>query len=232
MNQRKALSMILALVLILALAVPALAAEGDPLNVTAENYTDGGTLTVKGKLNEMKIQMEVPTSAELLFNPYGLVVDLDGGLTTDNQVIFTPVTIKNKGNVDIDVGITAVAEVGDVAIATTKTAAESATTKKTVFLEVVATTVVDASADDAAKTVATVKENGGATKMASIPKTAAKTPTSLGTLAAGIDGDDGDIADATNCLVFAIDGALSPGSWTNADAFNVTIAYTFTPKAG
>ena len=123
---KKTLSFILALVMIMAIAVPAFAA--DPVS--------GGTITSTSTVEVPTIDIGLPTATTITLNPYGLAVS--GGTTA--QVQNAAMFLENKSDVAVKVNLAVTGELptenaDKVAFATASTAGGKATTKS-IFLYV------------------------------------------------------------------------------------------------
>lgn len=116
MNLKRFASTVMAGVLTLSLAVPAFAADTQPENSTVVTATYA----------EIPIAVEVPTTGTAQINPYGLPVTVTKSdeKTVDlvgQKITTQPLSIKNQGTTDLDVGATlAVTPKGEVTINTSK----------------------------------------------------------------------------------------------------------------
>lgn len=97
---KKITSMFLALVMALALAVPA--------------FASSGKVDVAGAINLPTINVVLPTAASLTLNPYGLNVKLDKNDTdgTEATVISPTMYVKNLSNIGLQVKATVAGTVG------------------------------------------------------------------------------------------------------------------------
>lgn len=120
MKLRKAVSLILALVLALSLSAPTFAYSEASGELVWKSGQEQHSMTFTGEDNTPIVQMIVPaTAAQLIFNPYGL--EYDGSEITGNaadtalkdQIITKEQYIKNLSAGNVQVDIKAQATVGD-----------------------------------------------------------------------------------------------------------------------
>lgn len=120
MKFKKLASLALACVMCVSLAVPAFAASNTETDITA-TYTPP------------VISVVVPQTADAFINPLGLDVEVASGLTlSGRQIISAPMTLKNKGASDLQVGATVsvtVNDSSDLRFVSTSTNGASAATK-------------------------------------------------------------------------------------------------------
>lgn len=209
---KKVLSLVLALAMVLALAVPAFAA--------AANTTD-----FTGTTEAPTISVTVPAAGTFIVNPYKMTVQDAAGADTTDQVVAATQYVTNTSDVPLTVDVTVTGTVeGTAAFATASTQGSRAPTTNSVFLyaEFGIATKNDGTADptwaDAYSTTATNQVLVGA--RAATKKAVAK-------LAA----TDGSTA---NYLAYKLagDAASAPTvAWTAADKAKVSVAFTFTASA-
>lgn len=224
---KKIVSMFLALVMALALAVPA--------------FASSGKVDVAGAINLPTINVVLPTAATITVNPYKLNVKLDKNDTTgsEDQIISPLMTVKNLSNIGVQVGANVKGVLGKGSTATFKNATAAAgTTAKEVFVYV-KFLIGDADMEATDITAETTPSTGGMVVILS------DTETDVATLKPGIAADT---TNKTNILAAtsdtknpAEDGVLGfrffgdvskVTDWTDKDTVGATIAFTFTPVAG
>ena len=243
MNAKKAnsraLSMLLALILIIALAVPTFAAD-DVAAGKMEKSVSTQTFTATAKVADMKILVVVPTKSLLTLNPYQLSVKVQvyeemskGGnsLTsvemTKDTVIFAPQFIINRSNVPIKVSAVAQATgATGVTFASTAAAVEGKTMTVNLGLVAKECTVGDIPDLTTSELVGTEAKAG----LTNINKTKTAKEIELGQLdAAEYSGDDLSADGETSVLAFGVIGAVSPGNWSASNAIGLTLTFTFQP---
>ena len=231
MKSKKILSMFLALVMALALAVPAFAED----------------VKVEGSINLPTINVVLPTSTSMIMNPYQLEVKLnpkDANETPSTEQIISPLmTVKNLSNIGVQVGVTVAGTVtkGSTAtLATAKLTGGNSTDKEAFVYVKFLIGDPDMSADDIVKgTEPTAKGDYELILAAD-----ADFPTKL---------DPDGTADKTNKsnILAATSDAKNPAeggvlgfrffgdmvsapddSWTDKDTLGATLSFTFTPIAG
>lgn len=210
---KKFVSMVMALVMVMALAVPAFA---DPLDATT--IKDGAETTLTGTTKAPTISVTVPATATFTFNPYQMTVQDGDGNDVQDQFVSANQAVVNNSDVAINVSATVTADVGGEAKLAAKSAAKATDNSVYVFAKFAAST---AEADDFKWTDKGVK----ATQIVAVADNAKET--SLGTLAAKTN-------DATTSLYYTISGdaAQTPETaWATTDTVSVTIAFTFAPSA-
>lgn len=112
MKSKKLLSLALALIMSLSLAVPALAA-GDP-----------NTTVISGSFEDVVIDVEVPATGTAFINPYGLDLKVpDGAGGSDKvtikgqQIVSAPMALKNKTAMDLNVSATVTGAITPITVA-------------------------------------------------------------------------------------------------------------------
>ena len=228
MNFKKIMSTALAGVMALSLSVPVLAADTD-LEQTTE---------ITGTTQTPTISISVPSSGDVILNPYKMSVDVsadqDGSDVVNTQIISAPEYIKNKTDVALSISATVTGKVAGEAVfatASTQGGTRPVTTKSAfVYLE-----VIDAGAgDDADSTEPTTALTDASwkaydAKAANQILLAAKAVSKANMLTVPA------VADASSSFIayrLAGDAASSPTkAWTEADTVSATIAFTFTPTA-
>ena len=240
MNTKKAnsraLSMLLALILIIALAVPTFAA--DPTTNTASTASTQ-TFTATGALADMKIQILVPTGSQLTLNPYQLNTKIKvyeeitkasslTELELSDTVLFAPQFIINRSNVPMKVSVVAQATgATGVTFAATAAAVEGKT--MTVNLGLVAKECTPGDIKDlsTSEAVGTTAVEG----LANINKTKTSKAIELAQLEKAEYSGDEYSSDGTgeNVLAFGVIGAVSAGNWSASNAIGLTLTFTFEP---
>lgn len=147
MKFKKLLSLALAGVMTLSLATPALAADEDnPTNTTDITATYSAPV----------ISVVVPKTAAAFINPLGLPVKVDAtnNISISGQILTAPMALKNKSEVDLQVGAVMTAEVNegsDMRFTTTPTGGTGATKNAFAYLQAKqATDLTGAAVTDAA----------------------------------------------------------------------------------
>lgn len=113
---KKITSMFLALVMALALTIPA--------------FASSGTVKVEGSIQVPTLNVVLPTTASMVMNPYNMSVKLDPrdpASAVNDQIISPTMEVKNLSNIGVQVGIkvTGTKGRGDVEFATGSAASSS-----------------------------------------------------------------------------------------------------------
>ena len=239
MKIKKILSLVLASIMVLALAVPAFAVDDITPNVT--DITKGANVKIAGSTEAPTIRVSVPTSAKLIANPYALTVKKtdENGLDADStaKVISPTQFIQSQSNIDLYVSGTITGTPStEVKLLSADKADDDAWTaaskSKEMFLyfvmkenTTVGTKISDTtaySADDASQMIVQAKATPIPAAMAAQAKLGKATIT------------DGT-ADKTTEVAFRLMGKLTSnlatGTWTDKDKVDVAIAFTFLPTA-
>lgn len=250
MNMKRFGSIAMAGALALSLAVPAFAAN---------------TTTIEGGYQDIEIAVVVPESGTAQINPYGLPVEVtksDGATKvqiTDRQITSLPLSLKNQGNVPMDVNASlAVLPKGDVVIAAAKGSADK--TMK-VELEVAGLNdnalkldsldptlddlLLDKFAADAtwANLATANKLAAPAAAKAATSVTPSKSAAAMATLGAATVADGTVTYGAKSIALFRLTGDLNAAPtktvggdtvddpWVEADGFTATVVFSFKPAA-
>ena len=91
---KKITSMFLALVMALALTIPA--------------FASSGTVKVEGSIQVPTLNVVLPTTASMVMNPYNMSVKLDPrdpASAVNDQIISPTMEVKNLSNIGVQVGI-------------------------------------------------------------------------------------------------------------------------------
>lgn len=241
MKSKKILSMFLALVMALALAVPAF----------AEN------VQVEGSINLPTINVVLPTTASMTLNPYELEVKLnpkDATETpTDAQIISPLMTVKNLSNIGVQVAVAVQGVKGkgtaEFAAATTQGSTKSTAKEAFVYAKFLvgdpdmALTDIAAEATapsaDAARLVILDTTKKDVTKLAA-DDAAAETGSDINVLkgTTGKTAADGGVlgfrffGDMTQAPEKTVGSDTVSDPWTDKDVLSATVSFTFTPVAG
>jgi hypothetical protein len=242
LNHKKVLSVALAGAMAASLAVPACAAT-----------TSSNTTKVTGVYQAVTINVDVPSTGDVIINPYGLPVAIgkdadDKDVTVKGlQIVTKPLTIKNKTDVKLDVNVSATASVtGAFTFATAPIATPAEDTKNDGFVYVDieastlagdADTVSDAAIATAWKDISwtaydtsTVPANTLALKATTTALTKAK----MGTLAAATLADGEFSAYTAGSIAYVgLCGQVAQNpktAWVAKDGFVANLAFTFTPN--
>ncbi len=217
---KKITSMFLALVMALALAVPA--------------FASSGTVKVDGSIQLPTINVVLPTTASMVMNPYKMSVKLDPkdpASAVQDQIVSPVMEVKNLSNIDVQVGIKVqgtIKNTTDTAPAF-KASSAAASTDKEAYIYV-AFEIGDAGLD-----VTDTNGSGGSTVV--LDATEQEVTDFASTASAGNANTLKASADlkapATDgVLGFKFFGDVAPvTTWTDKDTMAATIAFTFTPVA-
>lgn len=255
MKMKRFVSLVMACVMALALAVPAF----------AESATPAGQTVVTGVYKDIPISVLVPATGDAQINPYGLPVTInksEGKTATlsGQQITTKPLSIKNQGATSLDVNATlAVLPKGDVVIqgaalttsevgkqidvvlevanADDETLAVSNTSEKLDDL-VIDKFVADATWENAASLRAPAAAKG-ATSVA----TPAKSTQAMTVLGGVTVKSEGFTYAKDSIALFRLTGELNEvpektvntnqveDPWAEADGFEATIVFKFKPHA-
>ncbi len=214
---KKITSMFLALVMALALTIPA--------------FASSGTVKVEGSIQVPTLNVVLPTTASMVMNPYNMSVKLDPrdpASAVNDQIISPTMEVKNLSNIGVQVGIkvTGTKGRGDVEFAT-GSAASSSTKEAYVYVAFeIGNTGLDV-ADTNGSGTSTVVLSDTEQDVTDFLSTAAAS--NANTLAASADGK---APAADGVLGFKFFGDTAPvTTWTDKDTLAATIAFTFTPVA-
>lgn len=242
MKFKKIMSLAMAMIMAMALTVPALGA--------ADSTTQSRDLT--GTTQKLTINLAVSGGTKMVFNPYKIAVKVadDGGLAAtggvdeNGQIITRDVVITNKSNIPLDMTATLGLEIkaaeGDTAATISSKEVTASTATKQVYL------YADFSVFDD-NTAANLKGRDDRWQTGSKLVGAAGAAASDGTAATGAkhksgsevkipaSGNTGASDDATaNYVVVHLDGNCSPAPttpWKDTDKVDVHMSFQFAPKA-
>lgn len=230
---KKVLSVVLAISMVLALAIPAFASSTE---AEADEKTGvyGAKLEKDTEVEAPIIKVMVPAAADITVNPYKMEVDVsaaqDGSDKKQDQIINPVQYIENQSNVGIKVSasLTATPASGSKAVlATTSTQGKTSPTTKSVFLFLETEVVDSATSEPADDNWGTYDAKKTPNKVVAAAKAAAAKE--VGTLAAGTGTA---AASAGGFLAFRVcgDAASAPTvAWDSADVMSTSIAFTFDP---
>lgn len=214
------------LVCAMALSTAAFAVDTD---VTAPDSTTGlysSSTEITGKIETPIIKVTVPSTGEVVVNPYKMSVTVDQAKVTD-QIISAPQFIKNSSNVAISVDASITGTIGTDSKAVFGTAAPDAkTTTNTVFMYL---EVMNAENGTDAPTWATTFDKA---KHAVAAKGKAAVIKNVVTLEAATYTDDAVDTGSETFAAFHLAGAVAPTPakpWGDKDTVGATVAFTFTP---
>lgn len=215
---KKVLSVVLALAMVLALAVPAFATDNTSLADIGKAAT-GASTDMKGETKVPTIDIVVPKNASIIVNPYQISVTPTGGTATQDTVISPVYYITNKSDIKLDVGMTVTGKAGS-GVSFADAAPTSSETANAVYLKFeAAPTATQAEPTWASATgVQSVK----------VTKTAQKLE--------GATGIKMDAASTStpNYIAYHVSGSAATAPtkpWTTAMTAGVTVAFTFKPIA-
>ena len=224
---KKFVSLALALVMVLALSIPAFASD---TSKTVDAPGGTATTNVAATINELTVKVTVPTTGEVIVNPYKMAVTVgEGDDAAENkaQIIAAPLAIVSESDIALSVDVTVSAKAAKGSGVVFATAPISTATKvpttKSVFMYLDAK-VVD---DEAAAAAATAAAYDKTSKTQVAVSTSAVTKAGILTLPAGTED-----AASVGAVVLAGDAVEAPAtSWTESDTFDVTIVFSFNPIA-
>lgn len=214
---KKFVSMFLALVMALALTIPAMASSG--------------TVKVDGSIQVPTLNVVLPTTASMIMNPYNMTVKLDpkdATKTSTDQIISPTMEVKNLSNIGIQVGISVSGTTGKGDVTFAASSAAASTTKEAYIY--VAFEIGDTGLD--------VTDTNGTGNETVVLSTTAAEPTTFATTVAAASGNT--LAASTDAKTPATNGVLgfkffgdtgNVTTWTDKDTLGASIAFTFTPVA-
>lgn len=187
----------------------------------ATSISDSFGMTITGAYQAPKIEVIVPTTAEVVINPYRLPVAIGRG-ESDAQIMSSPACIQNKSEVPISVSVTAIGAVkegSDMRLSSVTTQGTTLTSKSAfIYFE-----MQPADSDDPDDVY---WDDGFDTARHLIVRTTARSKTNIVSL--GMDGDYG----CFGAFRLAGDCVANPRKpWTEDDGIDVTISFTFSPLA-
>lgn len=252
MKFRKVLTLVLAAVMVMSLAVPAFADVALTPSSAAKETT---SMKVNSTTNAPALRLVTPASVDVVLNPYGLTVKTGDSTTSTDQVVSAAQYIANISDAAVEVKVSASATVaGNAVLATTPISKKSATTNSVFMLLETAMAAYDKTQADFAAAVTeptwkTVAVDGSGTTglkdfttvnnyQVVLDKTA-KSPKNTIVLAAAADADttgaNPDKATAPHATqgVYAFhligDAVKEPTvSWAKTDKVTPVITFTFT----
>lgn len=209
---KKVLSLVLALAMVLALAVPAFA--------TTQAVTDStpAEIELDAAVGAITLDVTLPAAVDPNLNPYGLEV---GASKDTSQIISEAMFIENASAVDVRVDVTATGTPTagvTLATATANNPAKPVTTKSIyAYFE-----IMEATNGSTAPTWAATAD----TKAANIIPIAAKATTKTNVITMAKKGTTSSFA------AFHIGGDMAPApttAWTTDDKVTIKLAFTFYP---
>lgn len=225
---KKVLSIVLALTLVLALAVPAFATSTTLTDTT--KFATGANVKVTGETTVGNIKVVIPTTGAIITNPYGLSIKHTNGVVDENgtpavdQIISPTYYITSESDVALNViaNVTAM-PAGNAKLATASLADDTTTKTNSIFLTFTMAAVAN-------------------TTTAVTPKLEADTDCIVvGSKATPLgNGDDkivlakGGTESAPKCVGYRFGGNAvkePTTAWAKADKVTATIAFTFEPVA-
>ena len=210
---KKVLSLVLALMMVLAVAVPAFAAGGstDPYNKSLE---------ITGTTQVPTITVTIPTSGTVTVNPYKMEVTVGSDKKTE-QIISATQYVKNESDVAIALDVTVSGKVEGEAVFATAPVTDRITTKSAfVYFEIKGATADDGTGDP---TWATAYDAKATDQIALAAKAVTKKDV--------IKLDAGD--QTATYAAFRLNGNVADKSvkpWVAADKVGATIAFTIKPS--
>ena len=261
MKIKRTLSLVMAMIMALALAVPAFAAD-PPAAPNTET-------TITGAYQEAVIDVVVPQTGTAFINPYGLGTSVskaatDGEVQIKGQIVTAPMYITNNSSLDLDVGASITPALGAKAtmkFATSPTAgtpdkeetdpdyvAPSTAKAAYVVVQGVASTVASNGEELADADIDKIYEeyakdatwaSAGTSNALTISSTGTAKPVvvdKFATLKAATLDASGTITkhEAGSIMLYRLSGDCTKtpkDAWTADDTFTVKIAFTFAPAA-
>lgn len=127
---KKTLSLLLAVMMVLSMAVPAFAASTGTAEIT--DLSEEASLEVPATISGAAIKMVVPTSAKMAVNPYGLSVTIDGKTATDS--VFSPTYyVENQSTLPINVTVSISGDASGITLVNTAAEVEDEAGTKNLF---------------------------------------------------------------------------------------------------
>lgn len=231
---KKITSMFLALVMALALTIPA--------------FASSGTVKVEGTIQLPTINVVLPTTASMVMNPYSMDVKLNPkDTTTVNDQIVSPVMkVTNLSNIDMQVGIQIAGTKGKGDAKFAAADPSTSTDKEAFIYAVFAIGDVDVNVTDPGNVMAdaanvAILEEPAASALTGTLKDVTNFETVAGTVADANNTlcatvldpvSNKQVAGDTGVLGFKFFGTTSPvTTWTDKDILGATLSFTFTPVA-
>lgn len=238
---KKVISMMMALALTFALAIPAFASSSSRTFSASgsASLASGGqyTFNMEAFTQTPTINVYVPTATtndKVVLNPYGIKYTLDGEDFTD-QIISTPIYLGSLSNVPVKVGMNVKATVaGNAALGNKSFAEDTKTTTNSVFIwgQVIDASVTGASVDltQTPSGFANAYDTTEGKTGSMILVGADVTRTGLYTIPAADDATDTANTEWA-CVKFFGDAVKAPTTpWANTDTVTLAITFTFTPS--
>lgn len=239
---KKFFSLIMALSMVLALAVPAFATDNA---FAAENNKLQQNMSIKATTAEITIKLSLPTLGEnpVVVNPYKLSFNSklngsDMSAASTDQIISPVFNIRNATNCELSADVTVTTTVGgNMTLATApqatgddaaaKAKALAAITKNSAYIEFRTAQTAANAVVTALPAQAAANSDAGTPANYFALKNGAVTVKKIATLAPVTT------ADTYNYLGFGFtgDAATQPTTaWTKSDTVTVAVAWTFTPQ--
>lgn len=222
MNMKRFASTVMAGVLTLSLATPALAAEKNTTNI-AGTYTP------------ITLAVTVPSTGKAIINPYGLPYTLSETDSISGQQITTgaPLTVQNRSSVALSVSAKITGEVptGSGFAFDTSAPADTVTDKKgyVLFQMFPAMNLTEANLEDTSILIggfAQLKDEDALPATAAVVGTTAVDVTDILTLREGKDGE----LQKGGAAYFRLAGNVAKkADWQTTDTFSVKVAFSFEP---
>lgn len=239
--KKKVVALLLSATMVMGMGVTVCASSID----SVEALATGGEVTGSGTVELPTIDVTVPTTADIVLNPYQLIYDVDGedgDETAQSQIISVEQEISSNSDVSLVVNVEDLKAISDtVALSTTAlTGGKTVTKSAFLYLEVVAPN------EEGVYAFAEAYNAKTGTNQLVVPKvdsaeTAGSSKTAVATLAANDSESEDD--DTKVAFKFLGDTVVNPtklkeGStreyeqdpWTDTDALSVSMKFTFTPQ--
>lgn len=239
--KKKIVALLLSATMVMGMGVTVCATDID----SVEGLAAGGEVTGSGTVELPTIDVTVPTTADIVLNPYQIIYDVDGeegDVTAQNQIISATQEIISDSDVDLAVNVvdlkatSATIALNTAAVTGGKVVAKSAF----LYLEVVAPNE-EGEYVFAEKYDAKLGTNQLVVPKVATAEDAGSSKTAVATLAANVNGTPDD--DAKVAFKFLGDVVVNPTKpdpdnskvqisdpWTVSDALSVSMKFTFTPQ--
>lgn len=220
--KKKVLSMILATTMLLGATLAVNAAELTDSTAAANGQEVTGSSTIELPI----IKVTVPTTADIIINPYQMSVEASDGVTYSNQIISVEQEIKNESNVAIAVNVSDLTtkDVSEGITITTSAISEKTTTKSALlYLEVIDGASTFADGYNKLDNQVAIPNSGEKVKAASKDAIIVLADGSTTATTAKFKIGGNVVANPVDS-----DGVAAP--WTTTDNIGISFKFTFTPQ--
>ncbi len=220
-SKKRIASTVLAGAMAMAMAVPAFAADPEP-----------NTTVLTGTYKPIILAVTVPTTGNVIINPYGLPVELDEETVISGEQITNgaPLLISNQSKVALAVGASVIGEVKGTGVAFSDTDASNETDKKinAVFQAFKAPGVTADTEPEELNAMFAELKSDDAVLTATVKATSEE---ATGDLVLR-EGDEEGLTQDGGAAFFRLSGTVSKKpttAWADTDGFTTTVAFTFEP---